>query len=175
VVLPERTALLLPLSAELDPRLALALRTRGVQQIYSHQRAAWDAVTAGLHTVVVTPTASGKTLCYNLPVLQAVLKDRAKALYLFHRELPRLGIVSGRCAHREGDQLLGNGFHGEPSAFAISAKNHTRVARLTRSNEWAGSRVARTPQYCAHRFHWRHLSLPYEERGEIRWHLHSSC
>jgi DEAD/DEAH box helicase domain-containing protein len=83
VVLPERPAQLLPLPGELDPRLAAALRTRGVQQLYSHQRAAWDAVTAGRHTVVVTPTASGKTLCYNLPVLQAALADRAKALYLF--------------------------------------------------------------------------------------------
>ena len=83
VVLPERPAQLLPLPGELDPRLAAALRARGVQQLYSHQRAAWDAVTAGRHTVVVTPTASGKTLCYNLPVLQAALADRAKALYLF--------------------------------------------------------------------------------------------
>ena len=55
VVLPERPAQLLPLPGELDPRLAAALRTRGVQQLYSHQRAAWDAVTAGRHTVVVTP------------------------------------------------------------------------------------------------------------------------
>jgi DEAD/DEAH box helicase domain-containing protein len=83
VVLPEHAAQLLPLPGELDPRLAAALRTRGIQQLYSHQRAAWDAVTAGRHTVVVTPTASGKTLCYNLPVLQAALADRAKALYLF--------------------------------------------------------------------------------------------
>ncbi len=82
-VLPERPARLLPLPEELDPRLATALRARGVAQLYSHQREAWDAVTAGRHTVVVTPTASGKTLCYNLPVLQAALKDRAKALYLF--------------------------------------------------------------------------------------------
>jgi DEAD/DEAH box helicase domain-containing protein len=83
VVLPERPAQLLPLPEELDPRLAAALRTRGIRQLYSHQRAAWDAVTSGRHTVVVTPTASGKTLCYNLPVLQAALADRAKALYLF--------------------------------------------------------------------------------------------
>jgi DEAD/DEAH box helicase domain-containing protein len=83
VVLPEHAAQLLPLPGELDPRLAAALRTRGIQQLYSHQRAAWDAVTSGRHTVVVTPTASGKTLCYNLPVLQAALADRAKALYLF--------------------------------------------------------------------------------------------
>ena len=44
---------------------------------------AWDAIRAGHHTVVVTPTASGKTLCYNLPVLQSALASKAKALYLF--------------------------------------------------------------------------------------------
>jgi DEAD/DEAH box helicase domain-containing protein len=67
----------------LDPRLKQALSSRGVARLYSHQREAWDAVAAGRHTVVVTPTASGKTLCYNLPVLQAALHDKAKALYLF--------------------------------------------------------------------------------------------
>ncbi len=67
----------------LDPRIARALRQRGVQRLYSHQRCAWDRVGEGRHTVVVTPTASGKSLCYHLPVLQSVLEDKAKALYLF--------------------------------------------------------------------------------------------
>ncbi len=72
-----------PLPKDLDPRLAGALRRRGVERLYSHQAAAWASVRAGRHTVIVTPTASGKTLCYNLPVLQAALQDKAKALYLF--------------------------------------------------------------------------------------------
>jgi len=72
-----------PLPADLDPRLLRALEGQGVERLYSHQRAAYDAVSAGRHTVVVTPTASGKTLCYNLPVLQALLSRRARALYLF--------------------------------------------------------------------------------------------
>jgi DEAD/DEAH box helicase domain-containing protein len=71
------------LPPELDARLVAALRARGVERLYSHQREAWDQVRAGRHVVVVTPTASGKTLCYNLPVLQAALAERAKALYLF--------------------------------------------------------------------------------------------
>jgi DEAD/DEAH box helicase domain-containing protein len=71
------------LPADLDPRLAEALRARGVGRLYSHQRAVWDLVRAGRHAVVATPTASGKTLCYNLPVLDAVLGGGAKALYLF--------------------------------------------------------------------------------------------
>jgi len=71
------------LPADLDDRLIMALQRRGITQLYSHQHAAWEAVRAGQHTVIVTPTASGKTLCYNLPVLQAVLTDNVKALYLF--------------------------------------------------------------------------------------------
>ncbi len=67
----------------LSAGIAGALRLRGVQRLYSHQRTAWDLVRDGRHTVVVTPTASGKSLCYHLPVLQSVLEDKAKALYLF--------------------------------------------------------------------------------------------
>jgi len=71
------------LPEEVDPRLRAALARRGITRLYSHQREAWWEVRAGHHLVVVTPTASGKTLCYNLPVLDAVLGHRAKALYLF--------------------------------------------------------------------------------------------
>ncbi|MCP5151606.1 MAG: DEAD/DEAH box helicase [Ectothiorhodospiraceae bacterium] len=77
---PPETAALPP---DLDPRLAAALAARGVERLWSHQREAWDHVRAGRHTVIATPTASGKSLCYNLPVLQAVVESRAKALYLF--------------------------------------------------------------------------------------------
>ena len=82
-VLPEKKADLRDFPQALDDRLVSALKSRGVQKLYSHQRQAWDEVNAGQHLVVVTPTASGKTLCYNLPVVQSVLQDRKKALYLF--------------------------------------------------------------------------------------------
>ncbi len=72
-----------PLPEDLDPRLAHALEQRGIERLYSHQAAAWGSIQGGRHTVIVTPTASGKTLCYNLPVLQAALQLQAKALYLF--------------------------------------------------------------------------------------------
>ena len=73
-----------PFSDRLDPRLRAALERRGVTQLYSHQAEAFERVAAGEHVVVATPTASGKTLCYNLPVLDALLKDAAaRALYLF--------------------------------------------------------------------------------------------
>ncbi len=68
----------------LDPRLRAALETRGLRQLYCHQAEAYQRVSAGEHIVVTTPTASGKTLCYNLPVLDAILKDSgSRALYLF--------------------------------------------------------------------------------------------
>ena len=81
--IPARPGCYAELPTELDVRLREALTARGVRQLYRHQRAAWDAIRAGRHTVVVTPTASGKTLCYNLPVLQDALQHQAKALYLF--------------------------------------------------------------------------------------------
>jgi DEAD/DEAH box helicase domain-containing protein len=73
-----------PIPEGVDPRLILALKARGIQELYIHQAEVWDYVRSGRHTVVVTPTASGKTLCYNLPTLQALLEDEhARALYLF--------------------------------------------------------------------------------------------
>ena len=68
---------------DLDPRISAALKARGVERLYRHQAQAWRATGSGSHVVVVTPTASGKTLCYNLPVLQAVIQRQSKALYLF--------------------------------------------------------------------------------------------
>ncbi len=69
---------------QIDPRLVAALRLRGIDAPYTHQADAFAAVRAGRNVVVVTPTASGKTLCYNLPVLDAVARDpSARALYLF--------------------------------------------------------------------------------------------
>jgi DEAD/DEAH box helicase domain-containing protein len=73
-----------PFPEALDSRLVSALRARGVSQLYTHQARAIELALAGRHVVVTTPTASGKTLCYNAPVLDAVLRDSSsRALYLF--------------------------------------------------------------------------------------------
>ncbi len=67
-----------------DVRLRAAFAARGIERPYIHQAEAIDHALAGRHVVVVTPTASGKTLCYNVPVLNAVLEDAShRALYLF--------------------------------------------------------------------------------------------
>jgi DEAD/DEAH box helicase len=64
--------------------LRAAYYAKGIRQLYTHQAAAAEAVHKGKNVVIVTPTASGKTLCYNLPVLDAILaNDDTRAMYLF--------------------------------------------------------------------------------------------
>ncbi|TMD86691.1 MAG: DEAD/DEAH box helicase, partial [Chloroflexi bacterium] len=83
-VIPAAAANFVALPADLRPELVAALARRGVERLYSHQAEAYDAVRRGRHLVVVTPTASGKTLCYNLPVLQRLLENPEKrALYIY--------------------------------------------------------------------------------------------
>jgi DEAD/DEAH box helicase domain-containing protein len=68
----------------LDIRLMNALQSRGVRQLYTHQAEAIGHALAGRNVVVITPTASGKTLCYNAPVVDSILRDwSSRALYLF--------------------------------------------------------------------------------------------
>jgi DEAD/DEAH box helicase domain-containing protein len=83
-VLPARPAEHAPMPAWLDARIARGLAGRGVERLYTHQAEAIEAVHAGEDVVVVTPTASGKTLCYAVPTLQAIADDpSARALFLF--------------------------------------------------------------------------------------------
>jgi DEAD/DEAH box helicase domain-containing protein len=83
-VIPAAAADFAPLPAGLRPELVAALGRRGVERLYSHQAEAYETVQRGRHLVVVTPTASGKTLCYNLPVLQRLLEQPEKrALYVY--------------------------------------------------------------------------------------------
>jgi DEAD/DEAH box helicase domain-containing protein len=82
--LPAVDARYAPFPDSFDPRLRAAFERRGISQLYSHQAAAVQLVAAGKNIVITTPTASGKTLCYNLPVLEAILKNPGtRALYLF--------------------------------------------------------------------------------------------
>jgi DEAD/DEAH box helicase domain-containing protein len=105
LVVPARDGQYLALPDELDTRLARALAGRGVERLYTHQAAAWESVQSGRHTVIVTPTASGKTLCYNLPVLQAALREQAKALYMFPTKALAQDQVAELTALNEAGQL----------------------------------------------------------------------
>jgi DEAD/DEAH box helicase domain-containing protein len=82
--IPAREAEFRPMPSWVRPELAAAYRAKGIDRLYSHQAAAAELARAGKDFVVVTPTASGKTLCYNLPILNAILENTdTRALYLF--------------------------------------------------------------------------------------------
>ncbi|RDZ26654.1 DEAD/DEAH box helicase [Lysobacter silvisoli] len=81
--LPGREGRYAPIPDDVPAALRAALHARGIERLYSHQAQAWEAARAGEHVAVVTPTASGKSLCYTLPVVSAAMAGGAKALYLF--------------------------------------------------------------------------------------------
>jgi DEAD/DEAH box helicase domain-containing protein len=81
---PPRGPKLAPLPDELSPRVREALAAQGIDALYTHQRAAWDAAVRGEHVIVTTGTASGKTLAFNLPALDAIAREpKQRALYLY--------------------------------------------------------------------------------------------
>jgi DEAD/DEAH box helicase domain-containing protein len=82
--IPAREAEFIDFPATVAPVLRQALEKRGIERLYSHQADAFEAIQSGTNVVVVTPTASGKTLCYNLPVLHTLTGDpAARVMYLF--------------------------------------------------------------------------------------------
>src|SRR5215472_5468031 len=101
-----------PFPDALDPRLTRALGTRGIAELYTHQAEAIVHALDRRNVVVITPTASGKTLCYNAPVLNAILQDPAsRALYLFPTKAlaqDQLAELQGLCEtidHSEGESI----------------------------------------------------------------------
>ncbi len=100
----------------LDDRLKSALRDRGIERLYTHQVRSYELATQGNDIVVATPTASGKSLCYNLPILDHLVRDHsARALYLFptkalardqeqrlHALLKDVGVTQGAVTY-DGD------------------------------------------------------------------------
>ena len=99
---PAQPARFQPVETEIDERIMTALRSRGVEQFFTHQAEAIDAVTNQKHTVIATATASGKSLCYTVPVLQRLLdRPKGRALYLFptkalaHDQLAETAVTIG--------------------------------------------------------------------------------
>ncbi len=81
---PARPPRFTPIPEGLHPRVTDALAARGIEQLFTHQADAWDAAQRGEHLVVATGTASGKTLAFNLPVLDALARQpKTRALYLY--------------------------------------------------------------------------------------------
>jgi DEAD/DEAH box helicase domain-containing protein len=107
--IPSRDAEWAPLPAWVQPELVEAYRAKGIERLYSHQAEAADRVHRGDNVVIVTPTASGKTLCYNLPILNAVLENPdTRALYIFptkalaQDQLAELQDLGGKMGDRFG-------------------------------------------------------------------------
>ena len=101
----------LPFPEGMNARLQRALHARGIDQLYTHQAQAIGHALAGRHVVTVTPTASGKTLCYNLPVLDAILKNPStRALYLF----PTKALAQDQLAELQQLSDLLDEHHAEP-------------------------------------------------------------
>ena len=83
-VIPARKGRYTDFPPEIDERILTAVRAKGIERLFSHQTRAYEEVRGGKNIVVVTPTASGKTLAYNLPVLQTLIEQpQAKAMYMF--------------------------------------------------------------------------------------------
>lgn len=94
--LPATEGHYLPLPENMDERLKQVLRSRGIHTLYTHQAECYQLAQAKKDFVVVTPTASGKTLCYNLPVVSTILENEdARALYLFPTKALSADQVSG--------------------------------------------------------------------------------
>ena len=106
--LPPREARFAPYPDWVLPRLKDALQARGITSLYVHQRAAADHLHARRDVVVATATASGKSVCYHLPVLDALLRapSRARALYLFPTKAlsrDQMAELETLLAHASGD------------------------------------------------------------------------
>ena len=82
--IPARQGRYMAYPSDVHPALIKALQEKGFTRLYTHQNLSWRLIKEGKNIVIVTPTASGKTLCYNLPVLDSILKNpSARAIYMF--------------------------------------------------------------------------------------------
>ena len=134
---PELAARLAPLPPGLDERLIAGLGASGITSLYTHQALAVEAALHREHMAVVTPAASGKTLCYNLPVLHRLLQDSsARALYLF----PTKALAQDQLAELVRlTQACGSGSALAPATYDgdTPAGNRARIregARIILSN-----------------------------------------
>ncbi len=139
--LPARAAQFAEPAAPLSAAVASALSGFGVERLYTHQALALDRARAGEHTVVVTGTASGKTLCYNLPVLETLRTDPvARALYLFPTKALAQDQLKGlkRFLGEEGDEAADGSDEARESA---EDRGRLRPARRpgTTARERAGA------------------------------------
>jgi DEAD/DEAH box helicase domain-containing protein len=124
-----REARLDPLPDDLHPDVASALERRGIDGLYRHQAESWEAAREGRDAIVVSGTASGKSLAFTLPVLDAVARDpHSRALFLYPtkalaqdqaRSLASFGLAGLRPAIYDGDTAIERRAHVRRSANAV--------------------------------------------------------
>jgi DEAD/DEAH box helicase domain-containing protein len=140
--LPASPAMYAPMPDGLDPRLIGALATRGIRELYTHQAETMGHALAGRSAVVVTPTASGKTLCFNGPVLDAILKDPStRALYLYptkalaQDQLAELHglveLIEGQSDDAQSDRLRADGSAGTSARAPGSTREGPSIGVFT--------------------------------------------
>ena len=122
-VLPERPGTFAEPARPLPPALAELLAARGIEQLYSHQVAALELARAGRDLVVVTGTASGKTLCYNLPILETCspIPTPGRCICFRPRPWPRISTRAARAVWRRACR--------RSSGFAAACSTATRPRR----------------------------------------------
>ena len=116
-----------------DPRLRAALEARGVSQLYTHQAAALTHALAGDNVVVTTPTASGKTLCYNAPVLSTILSDPASPRDLPVSDQGAGAGPAGRAPRADDAREPGGRRPTSASSRTTATPRRTRAARSARA------------------------------------------
>ncbi len=114
-----------PFPPQLSPRLTSALRGQGIASLYHHQALAFELAEHGENIAVVSGTASGKTLCYNLPVINKLIKaPTVRALYLF----PTKALAQDQLSNlREILNLLGSADLNRANIYDGDTAQHTRA------------------------------------------------
>ena len=128
--LPAVPAEFAPYPPGIDDRLRAALAARGIEQPYTHQAEAFAHILGGRHVVTITPTASGKTLCYNAPVLNAILQDPStRALYMF----PTKALAQDQLAELHAlSELVTHGTDTEIGVFTYDGDTPSDARRAIR-------------------------------------------
>ena len=148
-VIPARTASYVGMPEHLHPRLVDALDRMGVSRLYPHQARALDLVKEGRHVVISTGTASGKSLCYHLPVYEEILRNpSSRALYLFPtkalaqdqlRSLKELQGSEVRSATYDGDTPTDlRGWIRREAQIVLSNPDMLHFGILTNHRLWGG-------------------------------------
>jgi len=134
-LLPAQEGIYEDFPKDLDPRVVKAFKSRGIDRIYSHQADVWRLAKNGKNVVVVTPTASGKTLCYNLPCLHELLTDEtSRCLYLFptkalsQDQQAELNEIASNEDGKSGLNVKIATYDGDtPDSLRISARDTGRI------------------------------------------------